>query len=137
VRTVLRVTPPPMMRGPLAHVVRAAGYIALGLGIVGLALPVMPTMPFLVVAAACLARTDPRLYAWLLNHRLFGPPLRDWLAHRSLPLRAKALAVGVIALAGATSLLLWVPEGPLWWVSAGVIGAMLLGALLIPTRSAP
>jgi len=126
-----------MMRGPLAPVVRAVGYGALGLGLVGLALPVMPTMPFLVVAAASLARTDPRVYAWLINHRLFGPPLRDWLAHRSLPLRAKALTIGVIALAGATSLLLWVPEGPLWWVSAGVIAAMLLGALLVPTRRAP
>lgn len=126
-----------MMRGPLAHAVRAAGYVALGLGVVGLALPIMPTMPFLVVAAACLARTDPRLYAWLLNHRVFGPPLRDWLTHRSLPLRAKALTVGLIALAGGSSLLLWVPEGPLWWVSAGVVGAMLLGALLIPTRRAP
>jgi hypothetical protein len=46
------------------------------------------------------------------------------------------LAGGGIALAGATSLLLWVPEGPLWWVSAGVVGAMLLGVLLIPTRRA-
>jgi len=136
VRSVLRVTPTPMMRGPLAHVVRAAGYMALGLGLFGLALPVMPTMPFLVIAAACLARTDPRLHARLLNHRLFGPPLRDWLAHRSLPLRTKVLAGGGIALAGATSLLLWVPEGPLWWVSAGVVGAMLLGVLLIPTRRA-
>ena len=69
-------------------------YVALGLGIVGVFLPGLPTTPFVLLAAACYAKASPRLHTWLLNHRLTGPMLRDWESDRSLTRRSKAIAVG-------------------------------------------
>ena len=55
-----------------------AGTVALGLGIVGVVLPGLPTTPFVLLAAACYAKASPRLHRWLRAHRLFGPMVRDW-----------------------------------------------------------
>jgi uncharacterized membrane protein YbaN (DUF454 family) len=71
-----------------------AGTVSLGLGIVGVVLPGLPTTPFVLLAAACYARASPRLHRWLREHRLFGPMVRDWEAHRSLTRRAKRIAQG-------------------------------------------
>ena len=77
--------------------------IALGSGFVGLAalgafLPVLPTTPFLILAAACYARASTRFYSRLLNNPMFGPTLRAWRRDRSIPRRAKHTAIGLIVL---------------------------------------
>lgn len=69
-----------------------AGTVSLGLGIVGVVLPGLPTTPFVLLAAACYARASPRLHRWLREHRFFGPMVRDWEAHRSLSKRTKRIA---------------------------------------------
>ena len=69
-----------------------AGVIALGLGLLGVVLPGLPTTPFVLLAAACFARASPRLHRWLTRHRFLGPMVRDWEAHRSLPLHVKWIA---------------------------------------------
>ncbi len=69
-----------------------AGALALLLGFVGIFLPVLPTTPFVLLAAFCFARGSERWERWLLAHRLWGPMVRDWRAHRAVPLRAKQLA---------------------------------------------
>lgn len=79
----------------------AAGCACVGLGGLGLVLPVLPTTPFLLLAAACFARSSKRLHHWLLAHRVWGPLLRDWEAHRSIPRRAKVLATTLIILSVA------------------------------------
>lgn len=82
------------------HAVRAfwvtCGAVSLALGIVGIFLPLLPTTPFVLLAAACFARGSERFHHWLVTHERFGPLVRDWQAHRSIPLRAKCLALSMM-----------------------------------------
>src|SRR5258705_12808670 len=68
------------------------GWVMVALGVIGLVMPLMPGVVFLIAAAACFARSSPRLEAWLLDHPTFGKPLRDWRAARAIPRPAKAMA---------------------------------------------
>src|SRR5258705_8513417 len=68
------------------------GWVMVALGVIGLVMPLMPGVVFLIAAAACFARSSPRLEAWLLDHPTFGKPLRDWRAAGAIPRPAKAMA---------------------------------------------
>ena len=70
----------------------AAGGIALVTGFIGVFLPLLPTTPFVLLAAFCFSRSSPRVERWLLSHPRFGPMIQNWRAHRAIPLRAKKLA---------------------------------------------
>lgn len=113
----------------------SAGIIALALGIIGIFLPGLPTTPFVLLAAACFVRASPRAYAWLLNHKLFGPSLRDWEQHRSIPRRAKIIGLTMMAISVSTSL--WYfsgsPRIQIIIFLAAAIGAFVV--LRIPTRN--
>ena len=76
-------------------------YACLAVGIIGIVLPVLPTTPFILAAAFAADRGSPRLHAWLLRHRVFGPAIRDWGTSRSIARRAKLVAVGVMAVSVA------------------------------------
>ncbi len=73
-----------------------AGTICVGLGILGIFLPVLPTTPFLLLAAACYARSSERFYHKLLNHRWLGSSLRPYRDGRGVPLKAKILSISFI-----------------------------------------
>ena len=73
------------------------GLLATTLGIVGVFLPVLPTTPFLLVAAWGFGRSSPRFESWLLNHRRLGPPLRAWRRDGAIGRRTKIVAVTMMA----------------------------------------
>lgn len=79
------------------------GLIALALGIVGIFLPLLPTTPFILLAAFCFMRGSPTMHAWLINHRIFGPYINDFQAGLGIPLRTKYLALTVMWLSLAIS----------------------------------
>jgi uncharacterized membrane protein YbaN (DUF454 family) len=111
-----------------------AGTVSLGLGIVGVVLPGLPTTPFVLLAAACYARASPRLHRWLREHRFFGPMVRDWETHRSLTRRSKRIAQGsMLVMVGISA---WgLRERPV--LLAVVLVAALIGVWVvarIPTR---
>lgn len=110
---------------PAARVIllRLAGAGAVGLALAGAVLPLLPTTPFLLVAAWAFARSSPRLDAWLRAHPRLGPPLAAWEARRAIPRRAKLLAGATLPAGGA---FLWVGDLPVAAAAAGSL--MILGA---------
>jgi len=74
----------------------SAGVVALGLGLLGAFLPVLPTTPFMIVAAWCFAKSSRRLYNYILSNGVFGPLVYRWQTSGSIPVKAKIAAVGLI-----------------------------------------
>ncbi len=112
----------------------AAGHLSIVLAVLGIFLPLLPTTPFLLLAAFCYARGSVRFYSWLLNSPTFGPVIRNWREDRSVELKHKLMAIALITLSISTSVLFFVPN------IYGKILLSLLGAawivvmLRIPTR---
>jgi uncharacterized membrane protein YbaN (DUF454 family) len=79
----------------------AAGLAALGAGIVGIFLPLLPTVPFALLAAFCFSRGNKRWERWMLEHPKLGPIIRQWRTHRVVPLKAKLLASVMMAVSSA------------------------------------
>lgn len=75
------------------------GGVALALGVLGVVLPLLPTTPFVLLAAWCFARSSPRLHNWLVTHPRLGPMIRDWNEHGAIPPRAKRMALLAIGAA--------------------------------------
>lgn len=103
--------------GTNGHMLRGAylaiGLLATGLAVLGAVLPLLPTTPFLLVAAWAFARSSPRLEAWLIDHAHFGPLISDWRGQRAIAPRVKGLSalvmlatLGLGAAVGLSSLLL-------------------------------
>jgi uncharacterized membrane protein YbaN (DUF454 family) len=104
----------------------AVGIISVGLGLVGIFVPVLPTTPFLLLAAACFMRSSPRLYDWLIHHKWFGIYIRNYREYRAITLRAKVLALVLLwGVIGATALF----AVTLWWVRL-LLGIVAVGVTL-------
>lgn len=86
----------------------AAGSVCVVLGAIGVVLPLLPTTPFLLVAAACFIRTSPRFYHWLINNRVLGAYIRDYLSGAGMPRRAKVITIGLLWLAIGSSAIFFV-----------------------------
>jgi uncharacterized membrane protein YbaN (DUF454 family) len=69
------------------------GIISLGLGVLGIFLPLLPTTPFFLLSAALFTRSSKKMYDWLLNHKIFGNYIRDFLKEKSIPLRIKICSI--------------------------------------------
>lgn len=74
----------------------AAGTVSLCLGAIGIFVPVLPTTPFLLLAAACYMRSSERLHKWLINNRWFGEYIKNYQAGRGIPMRTKIVALTVL-----------------------------------------
>ena len=73
-----------------------AGLTSLGVGAVGVFVPLLPTIPFLLLAAACFLRSSDRLYQWLMNHRIFGSYIRNYREHRAMSITSKILVISLL-----------------------------------------
>jgi uncharacterized protein len=73
------------------------GIVAVALGVIGIALPILPTVPFLILAAFCFARSHPAWEARLMNHPVYGPTLTAWREKGIVGRRAKWAATGAFA----------------------------------------
>jgi uncharacterized membrane protein YbaN (DUF454 family) len=96
---------------------RIAGLVCVGLGVLGIFVPILPTTPFLLLAAAAFVRSSPKLYAWLIHHKWFGNYIRYYREYHAITLRAKVV----------TLVLLW---GVIGYTAIGVVEAWWLRALL-------
>jgi hypothetical protein len=103
------------------------GWLSVGLGVLGIFLPVLPTTPFLLLAAACFMRSSQRFYLWLTHHRHLGPWVRDYLNGQGIPRRAKAYAIGLMWL----SILLSAYLVPVPWVRVLLLISASLVSLYI------
>ena len=101
------------------------GSISLLLGILGIFLPLLPTTPFLLLSAAAWVKASPRLYQWLISHRLFGEYIRKFREYRAIPLRVKICSVSLVWLTIGYCIVAVVDEW--WW--AQVAMALLATAI--------
>ncbi|MXQ11161.1 YbaN family protein [Microvirga makkahensis] len=111
----------------------AVGYASLVLGLAGIVLPLLPTTPFVILAAWCFARSNPELAERLYEHPRFGPLLTTWRDQRAIPPRAKIYALLALALSYAVSVWL-VPSAYVPFILAAIMGSV---ALYIATRPSP
>lgn len=91
---------------PVRVILIVIGTVFVGLGIIGLLLPVVPTTPFLLVAAACYARSSTRFYNALLANPWFGPLIKEWRETGTIPSRAKLIALVLIAVSFGVTIVL-------------------------------
>jgi uncharacterized membrane protein YbaN (DUF454 family) len=103
------------------------GWCFVGLGILGVFLPVLPTTPFLLLAASCFVRSSERSRQWLLQHRWLGPTIRDWEERRAVRRSVKRLAYVVTSIAIAIAI---VRVGH-WGVRAAVIALAAVGLVVL------
>lgn len=111
----------------------AIGLLALGCGLAGVVLPLVPTTPFLLVAAFAFARSSDRLHDWLVTHPRYGSPIRDWRAHGAIGRRAKRLAA--VAMLATFSLSVAMGLSRTMLVVQGAILAVV--ALFVLSRPSP
>ncbi|MBA6349423.1 YbaN family protein [Colwellia sp. BRX8-9] len=81
------------------RLLKLTGLFFVGLALLGVVLPILPTTPFLLVAASCFAKSSPRMNKILLRHKVFGPLIYHWQTSGSIPKRAKTIALSTIILA--------------------------------------
>ena len=102
------------------------GILSVVLGMVGVFVPVLPTTPFLLLAAGCFMRSSPRLYNWLIRHKWFGEYIRHYREHRAITLQAKVFTLVLLwSVIGATTFFVVT----LWWVRA-LLAAVAAGVTL-------
>jgi len=94
----------------------AAGTLSLAIGIVGIVVPILPTTPFLLLAAGCYLRSSPRFYNWLMGNRFFGAYIRNYIEGRGIPVKVKLFTI----------ILLWATISVSIWLTAKLIVTVIL-----------
>ncbi len=101
------------------------GLLSVALAVIGVVLPLLPTVPFLLLAAFCFANSSERLHGWLLDHTVFGPMIIDWQEHGAIRPAAKKAATVSIAAVFLISIVLQAP-GYVIGIQAVVLTAVLI-----------
>lgn len=78
---------------------KIVGLFFVALGAIGIFLPLLPTTPFLIVAASCFAKSSPRLYQMLIDNKVFGPVIVNWQRNKTIPKKAKVISLTMMLLA--------------------------------------
>ncbi|MCZ2203441.1 YbaN family protein [Bartonella sp. A05] len=107
------------------------GWVMVVLGVIGAVLPIMPTVPFLLVASWCFARSSPRFHQWLYHHRVFGQHIKQWEEHGAIPLFVKIFATVSMAVG---FLLFLIVVHPALWLALLVATVLLAIAIYMITR---
>lgn len=97
----------------MKYILAFLGSVSLALGILGIFLPVLPTTPFLLLAAALYVRSSARLYDWLMSHKQLGPYIKNFRENKAIPLRVKVVSVSLVwaTLLYCALFVAWV-----WWM---------------------
>ncbi len=103
------------------------GLLCVGLAVLGIFLPVLPTTPFLLVALACFARSSEKMHTWLLQNKTFGPLIKHWEESKSMPRKAKIYSIMMIIAAGGTSVFFFERAS----LKIAVIALLLIPVLII------
>lgn len=123
-----------MQRSPIARAIwLAAGIISLGLGLLGIPLPLLPTTPFLLLAAFCFARGSDRLHSWLINHPRLGPPIEAWHREGAISKSAKRGSMLAIILVFGLSVALGVKP---WFLAIQAVVLICVSTFIL-TRPLP
>ncbi|MDO5528228.1 MAG: YbaN family protein [Paracoccus sp. (in: a-proteobacteria)] len=110
----------------------ALGVLFVALGLIGAVLPIMPTVPFLIAASYCFARSSPRMNAWLLGHPVFGPPIIRWQKYGAIARPIKWIAIA--SMAGSAVIGFVLLDHWLWLLQCAILLAV---SAYIATRPAP
>ena len=110
----------------------AVGCLAVAAGVVGIFLPLLPTVPFLLLAAACFSRSSERFHSWLVEHDQLGPLVRCYLDNGCIPSRAKWLSIGMILVSVAATFFFF--SLPLWLkiLLAAIATAVIVYLIRLP-----
>jgi uncharacterized membrane protein YbaN (DUF454 family) len=105
----------------------AVGWLSVALGVIGIFMPVLPTTPFLLLAAACFVRSSRRFYLWLVMHPRLGPWIRDYLDGQGIPRKAKVYALSLMWASIAFSCYLV----PMFWARTFMLTSAVLVSIYI------
>lgn len=110
-------------------VLKVTGIFFVGLAILGVILPILPTTPFLLVAAACFAKSSPEMQRRLLANKTFGPMIHDWQKYRSIPRKAKRIALLTMVLSVCWSAYMLQSA-----MLTGLVVALIIGPFIFVAR---
>ncbi|MCR9278382.1 MAG: DUF454 family protein [Pseudomonadaceae bacterium] len=109
------------------------GILSLVSGVIGLAVPLWPSTPFLLLAAFAFSRGSERLHHWLHHHRYLGPPIHQWRAHKAISRSSKVTGVALMLVAFLSSIAMQVP----WWALTAQVAVLIPVAVFLMTRPEP
>ena len=104
------------------------GFVFLLLGLLGIPLPVLPSTPFILLAAWFFARSSEKWHSWLLSSELFGPMIRDWDDNRCISCRTKVVAILAMMIAGGASVAFALEDT---WLRIGTLLLMAIGGATV------
>jgi len=115
------------------NIFRLLGFLFLGIALLGVFLPLLPTTPFVLLAAACFARSSEKWHRWMLENETFGPMIRNWEKNRCISCRVKLIAIASMILVGGYSVFFAVEPGAAQIIGGAFIALGLVTVSLIRT----
>ena len=111
------------------------GLIFLGIGMIGVVIPGLPTTIFMIIAVACFYRSSQRLYDWVINHKYFGEHVKNYREGRGMPKKAKFMAIGTMWVFVSISVLFGIPDHMLMIKVITILGAATGTGYVISLRT--